>query len=515
MKKFILTFVAMFMAVMAMAQSPSVTITYDSIATDQINTSYAKNESCTNYYIFSGAIGEAEQWAPMMGGVENVIKAWGINCISDTTKVWNQLTPNTERVFYVLAMAGETQVLISDTVSTLALGGEGLSTITIAISEITDSSVHVVATPNDQTAEFHTLLITKSTYNEWGQDSVVSYMKKDPYPQYSVDDHVWYNLIPGTDYKVLAIGMNANDEWGEVAIDSFATTGVAPMPSFTIAFDSIGTDAMKVSYTKGELCDNYYIFSGMEGEAEQWIPMMGSLENVIKSLGIACTNDTTKLWNNLTPNTKYVYYVIAAGTTGEVLITDTVSTLALGGEGLSTIEVTVSEITDSTARVICTPNDQTAAFHTIVLTAELFEEWGQDSVINYVKQDPYPQYAVDDHVWFDLLENTAYKAVALGINANDEWGELSVVDFTTTGSTEGIEDVVENKVSVYPNPTSDFVKVLNVNEGSIVTLFDLGGRVMMQTKANGNEVTLNMNNLTAGMYILQVNNGKGVRIIKK
>ena len=104
------------MAVMAMAQSPSVTISYDSIATDQITVSYAKNADCTNYYIFSGNIGEAEGWVPMMGSLENVIKAWGINCTNDTTKVWDMLTPNTMRVHYVIAVSGATEVLITDTV---------------------------------------------------------------------------------------------------------------------------------------------------------------------------------------------------------------------------------------------------------------------------------------------------------------------------------------------------------------------------------------------------------------
>ena len=159
MKKFALTFVAMFMAVMAMAQQPSVTITYDSIGALSIETSYTKNDVCDSFYYFSGNIGEADMWAGMMGGLENVVRSWGIKSTVNVSKTWTDLTPNTDRVFYVLAEGAGTSILITDTVKTAKLGGTGVSTIEIAISEITDSSAHVVVTPNDQTSEFHTILV--------------------------------------------------------------------------------------------------------------------------------------------------------------------------------------------------------------------------------------------------------------------------------------------------------------------------------------------------------------------
>ena len=515
MKKIVLTFVAIFMAVAGMAQLPSVSINYDTIKATSIETSYAKNDVCDSFYYMSGTVGEFDQWLPLMGSLENLIKSWGIHTSDSVAiKVWNDLIPNTEYVFYTLAVSADTNIVETDTVSTAVLGGEGLSTVAIDVKLLSNTSARVVNTPNDQTAAYKSFLIEAATFTEIGQDSVITLLKEDPYTQYEVYDWVWAGLVEHTEYYAVAIGKNVNGEWGEFAIDTFRTDAA----SIEIVYDSIGARKIKTSYNKNQYCDSYYIFSGSVGEVDQWIPMMGSLENVIKSWGIKCNSDTTKMWTGLTPNTDYVFYTLAVGSEGEILQSDTVKTIALGGEGVSTIAISVTEMTDSTARVICTPNDQTASFHTIVLTAAMFEEWGQDSVMNYVKQDPYPQYEVDDHVWFDLLANTAYKAVAIGVNINDEWGELAVVDFMTAGA-NGINDVVESKVTVYPNPTTNYVKVSNITEGSIVTMYDLQGRAMMQTKANGNEITLDMSTMTAGMYIMQVSNDgvveRGVRIIKK
>jgi len=55
---------------------------------------------------------------------------------------------------------------------------------------------------------------------------------------------------------------------------------------------------------------------------------------------------------------------------------------------------------------------------------------------------------------------------------------------------------------VYPNPSNGLVNV-QVSEKSIVTLFDLTGRVIATYQVNRNE-TISFNQAAAGVYILKV-----------
>ena len=67
---------------------------------------------------------------------------------------------------------------------------------------------------------------------------------------------------------------------------------------------------------------------------------------------------------------------------------------------------------------------------------------------------------------------------------------------------QAVSEINTNQVSVYPNPSNGLVNV-QVGEKSIVTLFDLTGRVIATYQVNGNE-TVSFNQAAAGVYILKV-----------
>jgi hypothetical protein len=72
-------------------------------------------------------------------------------------------------------------------------------------------------------------------------------------------------------------------------------------------------------------------------------------------------------------------------------------------------------------------------------------------------------------------------------------------------------------LSVYPNPTRDIVTVSNSNPITKVTVLNLLGQTVFEQKVNAETVQVNLSNLAAGTYILQVSNegsSKSVKIIK-
>ena len=84
-------------------------------------------------------------------------------------------------------------------------------------------------------------------------------------------------------------------------------------------------------------------------------------------------------------------------------------------------------------------------------------------------------------------------------------GDPAQVLFSTTGINE-ISN--EQLVSVYPVPAKDQINVL-VSEKSSVELMDLSGKLVMTVNANANQLqVLNVQDLTAGIYIMKISNEK-------
>ena len=88
------------------------------------------------------------------------------------------------------------------------------------------------------------------------------------------------------------------------------------------------------------------------------------------------------------------------------------------------------------------------------------------------------------------------------------------------------DDIIKNdaEIFVFPNPTTDFVKInmkgLELEEGQqTYQLFDIHGRLIEQNKINQTETQISLSNLSSSLYILQVsvNNEifKTFKIIKK
>lgn len=73
----------------------------------------------------------------------------------------------------------------------------------------------------------------------------------------------------------------------------------------------------------------------------------------------------------------------------------------------------------------------------------------------------------------------------------------------------GVNDLTSTEVSIYPNPTQGILNIANV-EGARVTVYNIIGEVMMNVESTSNNVTLDMNKLSNGSYIVKVVNNSEV-----
>jgi hypothetical protein len=62
----------------------------------------------------------------------------------------------------------------------------------------------------------------------------------------------------------------------------------------------------------------------------------------------------------------------------------------------------------------------------------------------------------------------------------------------------------ENNVMVYPNPATNFVTFSSVTSGSKVAIVDLTGRVQRNLTLSGDNSTLDVTDLPAGLYLYKI-----------
>lgn len=299
----------------------------------------------------------------------------------------------------------------------------------------------------------------------------------------------------------------------------FIINGLAQTPAVSITVDDVTPTSFTCTFTPNSACASYAILATEPGEVEMYVgSFFGStLEEVVSSWGIHLDTATSYTWNDeIVPGTTYVVYALAIGANDvAILNTDTLTTLAAGGSGPSIITLSVTEIGDTSATTTAIPNDQTSLFKDMIVTRQLFEEQGINGISYMLQAYEYTYYATDTWTWRSLDPGTEYYFIAMGMNANGEWGELATFPFATTGES-GIAAAATPSFQLYPNPATDFVRVSGLPVNSKLSLFDAQGRVIQQITVVDAECELPLSTLPAGFYFvaLQKENGSAPSIQK-
>ena len=284
-------------------------------------------------------------------------------------------------------------------------------------------------------------------------------------------------------------------------------------PSVEITLGDVTATTIEASFAPNETCASYYILSGIAADIQNWANMFGvSIAQLVKQWGIMKTEDFTYVWTDFIPGTEYTVYALpldADDNFGE-LVTTTVTTSTLGGPGLSTIELSVTIVNDTTVNTLATPNDQTAVFHVGLITAEYCDEIGIDSALYYIRNDGYPQYATDEWTWTSLQSHTKYYAIATGQNANGEWGETTIVEFVTDPDAVNSNSI--DNYRLFPNPANDYV-VIEGDNITEVTIYNALGQEMKHERANADQVIINTSAMQNGIYFAKINNETTIRFV--
>ena len=355
--------------------------------------------------------------------------------------------------------------------------------IDIDIVTIEALSVEVTFTPNDEVAAYYYLVTDPSMVAEYlalfemfgmtaTEAEVVMMLAENADAPATGVQTVTLNgdyMIPGAENVVYAVGVAADESVAlfqeTFTAESLGGSGDA-MVRIDIPADSVTAFSFYASITPNDQTAYYkYIVldQSMLTEA-QWnndsiMAYLSTQSNVYTP--ISGTID------ELEPNMTLAFYAIAYNADGVAsdLVSQSVTTSSLGGEGTAAVAVTVSDVTAFSAYISFVPNDQTAYYYYMIASDEELaaENITSDADMQtYLEAEDYKVYTALEGSLDGLAMGTTYKVYALAYNANDEIASIApAATFTTltaggTGLAEVAVDIeVVDGVATYETTMND------------------------------------------------------------
>lgn len=281
-----------------------------------------------------------------------------------------------------------------------------------------------------------------------------------------------------------------------------------------ITLGEITSTTVEATFTPNETCASYHILMSTAAEMEQWSNMYGMpLEQLVQMWGIKYTSETTYTWTEMAPETEYTIYAVPTDAEGNMyeMSTITATTGQNGGTGTSVITLEIELTSETSVKTTATPNEETALYYYGLITAEYFDEIGEEAAIEVIRNNQYPLYETDVWEWIELLPKTDYYAIASGQNADGIWGETTIVPFRT--EIENCDELTETNFNVYPNPASTLINIMSDTKGT-VRIFDMTSRCVKEVQLEGMNATINIEDLNIGVYFISINDSVKKLIVK-
>ena len=98
---------------------------------------------------------------------------------------------------------------------------------------------------------------------------------------------------------------------------------------------------------------------------------------------------------------------------------------------------------------------------------------------------------------------------------NSQGNESFGIDDIILGTTLSINDfTTNNDVKIYPNPSSQFIQISNLNSNEPYTIFSILGNEIRKGIISNNK-QIDIRNFTNGLYLLKFDNGNTIKFIKE
>lgn len=102
-----------------------------------------------------------------------------------------------------------------------------------------------------------------------------------------------------------------------------------------------------------------------------------------------------------------------------------------------------------------------------------------------------------------LLKATGNGMVTVKATANDGSNVSGTKVITISNQGVGLSEITNTKVSIYPNPTKDFIIIENLLEKNSVFIYNIIGKLVFKQSINNNRETIDVRNLSNGIYFIK------------
>ncbi len=111
-------------------------------------------------------------------------------------------------------------------------------------------------------------------------------------------------------------------------------------------------------------------------------------------------------------------------------------------------------------------------------------------------------YSAFDGGWQSNCDLYVPESALSAYRNTTHWKDFrSVNAYTTYLSTT---ETKNNLLKVYPNPAKDHVVISNISKGENISVYDLSGKKLFQTKSPGNSLNINTSSYKNGIYLVKV-----------
>jgi|GEM_PF-4693207 len=280
--------------------------------------------------------------------------------------------------------------------------------------------------------------------------------------------------------------------------------------NFTSAPASMVRPAGAITTTGASITLSIYRLGGIPGVAERGL-MYGTasdnLSNLLPDTGTPAAGDFTKALTGLTPNTKYYYGGYAASQIKKA------NTTVLNFTTLSLSPDSVKPATEITAKGF-------RASWSVVSTAQGTEPFTY--TVQYARDSLFTKGAATianipsgktDTIVSNLMPDSTYYFRARVNNAGGSSAWTKFKSLKTLADASGIHSATTLNLAVYPNPATEFVKIV-LDADAKIAIFNLSGIKVKEISGTTGINTVGTATLPSGMYMVK-SGSRVARFVKK
>ena len=225
----------------------TVAIAVEKLNETTVNVAATPNENAVEYSYIIIAKAEAdamtsEEIAERLNASENVFEAAG-------TK---EHTIESNVAYYVIAQAVNADDM-SGVITQVEFTVAGLAAVEIAVEKLTETTVAVTATPNENAISYHYIVIEKAVADTMSEAALLQRLEASNELD---EEETWtYTVKSNVEYYVIAQGKNADDMVGEMTQVEFTVAGPA---TIAIVVEEVSDTTVSVVATPNENAVAYH-----------------------------------------------------------------------------------------------------------------------------------------------------------------------------------------------------------------------------------------------------------------